>query len=149
MRLASANDVERIAQLSSPSPVSKDQQKFPLFIMIIKTLRADWAIKVDVFLSHVEEWIPCVNLFWLSSGYLQGFPVDFLLLSESWSFYLPFSSPPLRLLRCCSLEIFAETAVMGGEGAYIVLNRRDLHCTVRIRALASLTIGRRPHKFNI
>ena len=89
------------------------------------------------FSSKIEEWIPCVNLFWLPSGYLQGFPVDFLLLSESWSFYLPFSSPPLLLLRCCSLEIFVETAVTGGNGPIIVPIHRYLHSTGRIRALAS------------
>ena len=112
-------------------PRKQRSTKFPLFIMIIKTLRADWAIKVDVFLSHVS----------ICFDFLQGTCKVFLLIFFSFLslgfFIFLFLLPHCYFLRCCSLEIFVETAVMGGKGALIVLNRRDLHCTVRIRALAS------------
>ena len=119
-----------IAQLSPPSPARKDLE-IHTFIMIIKTIWADWVIKGDTFLSHVSI---CFDFL---SGTCKNFLLIFFFFLSPGFFVFFFLLLHLYFLRCCSLEIFPQTADTCGDGAHIVQIHRDLPCRVRTRLLAS------------
>ena len=99
-------------------------------------------------LSHQRGYLPlpCVNLFWLPFGYLQEFPVDFLLLSESWVLCLLFSSPPSLFSQVLlARNIPTDCRHVWGWGSYSANSPRPaLQGQNSITSLAQI-IGRRPH----
>ena len=80
---------------------------------------------------HVSIWFDFL------SGVCKNFLLIFFFFLSCGFFIFFFLLLHLSFLRCCSLELFPQTADMCGDGCHIVQTHRDLPCRVRSRLLAS------------